>query len=90
MGQSKNALGVPLVSGIYGMNLGANIRGRVVGRLTAMAIGATALIGAVAGMVMELNTGYFRILLIGISLASLGCSWYAHHRLPEGAGPPGA
>ncbi len=75
-------MSVPLLSGIYAGNFGTLIRGRAVGRLQAVAVGTTALSGVLLGAVMDVNTGYFRGLLIGVSMFSMACSWYAW-RLPE-------
>jgi len=40
-GMGFNALGVPLVSGIYGSNFSASVRGRAMGRLQAISVGTT-------------------------------------------------
>lgn len=88
LGIAVNTMSVPLISGLYGANFRQPIRGRAVGRLQAVAVGTTALTGVVLGVVMELDTRYFRGLLATVSLISLACAWYTW-RLPESR-PPAA
>ena len=83
LGIAVNAIGTPLVSGIYGANFRSVVRGRAVGRLQAFTVGATALTGAALAWHVERNgIDTFRWLLTGVSIVSLTCSWYAS-RLPE-------
>lgn len=87
LGIAVNTMSVPLISGLYGANFRQPVRGRAVGRLQAVAVGTTALTGVVLGVVMELDTAYFRGLLACVSLISLACAWYTW-RLPESRPPP--
>ena len=89
LGVAVNTMGTPLISGLYGANFRQPVRGRAMGRLQAVAVGTTAVTGMVLGVVMEMNTGYFRGLLVAVSLISLACAWYAW-RLPESRPPPAA
>ncbi len=83
VGVALNAQSLPLTSGIYSANFRAVVRGRALGRMMTLALLAMAATSALAGWAMGVDRQYFRVLLIGVSVASGLCSWYGNRRLPE-------
>lgn len=82
LGIAMDTVGTPLINGLYSMNFRTEIRGPAVARLQSVTVGATGIMGATLGFVMQRDANYFRALLIVVSALSLSCSWYAY-RLPE-------
>ena len=83
IGSAINVFSLPHLSGIYGVNFRSAVRGHAVGRLLSLMIGTAAVTGILAGLLMDMNTSYYRILLLVVSVLGLGCSWYANSHLPE-------
>ncbi|HNY26742.1 MAG TPA: MFS transporter [Candidatus Sumerlaeota bacterium] len=89
LGMGVNALSVPMVSGMYGSNFTAPVRGWAMGRLQAISVGTTSAVATVTGILLGYGTEYFVFLLSLLSLLSLGCSWYnlgwpePHRRVDE-------
>jgi hypothetical protein len=76
LGMAFNALGVPLVSGMYGSNFTAPVRGWAMGRLQAISVGTTSAVATTTGILLGFGTEYFVFLLSLLSALSLACSWY--------------
>ena len=83
LGSAINVFSLPHLSGIYGVNFRSGVRGHAVGRLLSLMIGTAAVTGILAGLLMDMNTSYYRILLLVVSVLGIGCSWYANSHLPE-------
>jgi len=83
VGIALNAQSLPLSSGIYSANFRDIVRGEALGRLMTLGLLAMAATSALAGWAMGVDRQYFRVLLIGVSAASLLCSWYGNRKLPE-------
>jgi hypothetical protein len=76
LGMGLNALSVPLVSGMYGSNFTAPVRGWAMGRLQAISVGTTSAVASLTGLLLGFGTEYFVFLLSLLSALSLACSWY--------------
>ena len=85
LGVAVGAMGVPLLSGIYGTNFDARVRGRAVGRLQAVRAATMVGVALAAGAIIDEWMVLFRVVLGATALLGMACAWYAY-RLPESRG----